>query len=79
MKSTAASESLHYTGWITARAGVAAGAVMRGGGWDGRSSLSRFTRSCWSAFSVAAQDQPAAVGGREVDVEHLDGSDRGRR
>src|SRR6266849_9257215 len=26
-------------------------------------------------FSVAAQDQHAAIGGREVDVEHLDGGE----
>jgi hypothetical protein len=45
------SESLHYTGWVAARAGFAARAVMRGGGWDGRSSLSWFTRSFCSAFS----------------------------
>jgi hypothetical protein len=28
-----------------------AGAVMRGGGWEGRLSLSCLTRSCWSALS----------------------------
>jgi len=49
---------------------------MRGGGWDGRSSLSWFTELLFDVqFRVAAQDQCAAIGGRKVDVEHLDGGD----
>jgi len=44
------SESLHYTALAGARA-TFSGAVMRGGGCDGRSSLSCWTRSFWSAVS----------------------------
>jgi IS66 Orf2 like protein len=41
---------LHYIGGVAARArGV--GAVMRGGGWGGRSRLSWASRSVWSAFN----------------------------
>jgi hypothetical protein len=46
---------------------------MRGGGWGRQSSLSWFTASGRCEFCVAARDQRAAIGGGEVNVEHLDG------
>src|SRR5215472_14767964 len=59
-------ESLHYARAVTARTGCATGAVMRGGGWGGRSSFSCLTRSFCSAFSsvwrVRIRVRPSVVG-----------------
>src|SRR6516165_1178137 len=44
------SESFHYTA-LAGRRAIFSGAVIRGGGWGGRSSLRWRARSFWSAVS----------------------------
>src|SRR5271157_2091290 len=67
------SGSFHYTA-LAGRRAMFSGAVIRGGFCRGRSSLSRRARSflVGGEFGVTAEDQGAAVGGGEMDVEHLD-------
>ena len=65
-------EGLHYSScwsvWLAA--------VILGGGWGGNWSLSSLIRSC--STGVAGRDEFASVGGREINVDHLDGGELSR-
>src|SRR6478736_5687277 len=63
------SESFHYTAGGRA---IFSGAVIRGGGWGGRSSLSWRARSFWSAVSsvkrLRIKVRPSVVGKRTSSI-----------
>ncbi len=64
---------LALDGLCSSGAGCPTGAVMRGRDCDGGSSFRLHRKLLVGVqFGVAAQDQRTAVGGWEVDVEHLD-------